>query len=121
MELVTACQEWLDDNVKPPAEVPGSLAFQMNQRAEDEEKARRLKAEEDALRAKEREAQLAEELRKAEDAQRQIIENERKTRRRAPSDATTVVVGDTLTETFGEEMEMNGVHFNTVKYYHPRN
>uniref|UniRef100_A0A0W0FQ29 non-specific serine/threonine protein kinase n=1 Tax=Moniliophthora roreri TaxID=221103 RepID=A0A0W0FQ29_MONRR len=124
MELVTACQEWLEDNVKPPAEVPGSLAFQMNQRAEDEEKAslaRRLKAEEEALRAKEKEAQLAEELRIAEDAQKQILANERKTRRRAPSDATTVVVGDTLTETFGEEMEMNGVHFNTVKYYHPRN
>ena len=37
-KLVTACQDWIADNVKPSPEVPGSLASQMNQRAEDEER-----------------------------------------------------------------------------------
>jgi len=40
MEIVTNCQEWLQANVVPPVEVAGSLAVQMNQRAEDEEKVR---------------------------------------------------------------------------------
>ncbi|KAF9267032.1 hypothetical protein L218DRAFT_920740 [Marasmius fiardii PR-910] len=120
MELVTACQDWMGENVKPPIEAPGSLAFQMTQRAEDEEKARRLKAEEEARREKEKAFKLAEELQLAADAQKQMWAQERKTRRRAPSDATTVV-GDTLTETFNEDMEMDGVHFSSIKYYHPRN
>ncbi|KAG7085469.1 hypothetical protein E1B28_003030 [Marasmius oreades] len=120
MELVTACQDWMGENVKPPVEAPGSLAFQMNQRAEDEEKARRLKAEAEARREKEKALKLAEELRLEADAQKQMWAQEKKTRRRAPSDATTVV-GDTLTETFNDNMEMDGVQFNSIKYYHPRN
>ena len=79
-----------------------------------------MKAEEEALREKEKAAKLAEELQLAADAQKQVWAQERKARRRAPSDATTVV-GDTLTETFNEDMEMNGLQFNSVKYYHPKN
>lgn len=40
------------------------------------------------------------------------------------SDATQVpmspVGGDTPTETFGTEIEWDGVTFNTVKLFHPR-
>jgi translation initiation factor 2-alpha kinase 4 len=57
------------------------------------------------------------------DAQKQQLAKERqyKARKRANSEATEVPVsGDTPTETFNEEMEINGVRFNTVKIFHPR-
>ena len=57
------------------------------------------------------------------DAQKQQLAKERqyKARKRANSEATEVPVsGDTPTETFSQEMEINGVRFNTVKIFHPR-
>jgi translation initiation factor 2-alpha kinase 4 len=42
-------------------------------------------------------------------------------RRRAQSDATEVPSsGDTLTESFPNEIEFRGVRFNAVKMFHPR-
>lgn len=41
-QIVSYCQDWMMDNVIPTIEAPGSLALQMNQRAEDEEKVRYL-------------------------------------------------------------------------------
>lgn len=42
-------------------------------------------------------------------------------RRRAQSDATEVPSsGDTLTESFRNEIEFRGVRFNAVKMFHPR-
>jgi translation initiation factor 2-alpha kinase 4 len=37
-KVVNSIQEWLGANIKPPVEVVGSLALQMNQRAMDEER-----------------------------------------------------------------------------------
>jgi hypothetical protein len=57
------------------------------------------------------------------DAERQQLAKERqyRARKRANSETTEVpVAGDTPTETFSQEMEINGVRFNTVKIFHPR-
>ena len=72
--------------------------------------------------------QLAEELsvQIKEDTLRQKLELEQiqQSRRRGMSDATQVpmspVLGDTPTETFANDIEWDGVVFNTVKLFHPR-
>lgn len=38
VQIVTFAQEWMNENVKPPSEVSGSLAVQMNRRAAEQEK-----------------------------------------------------------------------------------
>jgi len=54
---------------------------------------------------------------------RQLLAREEfKARNRAYSESTAVpVAGDTLTETFNLEIEVNGLRFSTVKLFHPRN
>ena len=125
-------------NVKPRSEVPGSLALQMNQRAMDEEKVRELhvpstrytdsvpqarkqrEAEETEKAAKV--AQEKEEMFKDE-AMRQLLAREQqyRARKRANSEATeTPMSGDTMTESFPHAVEINGVSFDTVKLFHPR-
>ncbi len=41
-QIVTIAQDWISNNIVPPREVAGSLAFQMSQRATDEERVRVL-------------------------------------------------------------------------------
>lgn len=49
-------------------------------------------------------------------------EREHKARKRANSEATEVPVSSEYpTESFAEEIEFQGIHFDTVKYFHPRN
>ncbi|KAJ4467220.1 kinase-like domain-containing protein [Lentinula aciculospora] len=130
MEIVTFCQDWLTDNVVPVIDVPGSLALQMNLRAEDEEKARKQKADALALeelekatqRAQELEEQLEEQL-KLDSARQQVArEREYRSRKRASSEATAVpMFNEYPTESFVDEIEFQGVRFDTVKYFHPRN
>lgn len=58
------------------------------------------------------------------DAARQQLarEQEYKARRRANSAATEVPMSSEYpTETFTEEIEFQGIRFDTVKYFHPRN
>ena len=54
---------------------------------------------------------------------RQLLAREEfKARNRAYSESTAVpVASDTLTETFDNEMEVNGLRFDTVKLFHPKN
>ncbi|KAF8626502.1 hypothetical protein AX14_011471 [Amanita brunnescens Koide BX004] len=124
-QIVNFVQEWLSVNVKPPVEVVGSLALQMTQRAMDEEKARKQREAEDPQREKERAAREAEELQAQikEDAMRQLLAREEfKARNRAFSESTAVpIAGDTLTETFNNEIRVNDLRFTTVKLFHPRN
>lgn len=87
--------------------------------------ARQQRAAEEAELELQKAAQLAERLNEQikVDAQRQQLAKERqyKARKRANSEATEVPgSADTSTESFGQEMEMDGVRFNTVKIFHPR-
>ncbi|KAF8345771.1 kinase-like domain-containing protein [Amanita rubescens] len=124
-QIVNFVQEWFSENVRPPVEVVGSLAVQMTQRAMDEERARKQREAEDLAREQERVAREAEALQAQikEDAMRQLLAREEfKARNRAYSESTAVpVAGDTLTETFSVEIEVNGLRFSTVKLFHPRN
>ncbi|KAF8639379.1 hypothetical protein AX17_001535 [Amanita inopinata Kibby_2008] len=124
-QIVNFIQDWIMNNVKPPVEVVGSLALQMNQRAMDAERARKQREAEEAEREQERAAREAEALQAQikEDAMRQLLAREEyRARRRANSEATEVpVAGDTPTETFANEVEIGRLRFNTVKLFHPRN
>lgn len=124
-QMVNFVQDWLSNHTKPPVEVVGSLALQMNQRAMDEERARKQREAEDLLREQERAEREAEALQAQikEDAMRHILAREEfKARSRAYSESTAVpVAGDTLTETFNREIEVNGLRFSTVKLFYPRN
>ncbi|KAH9487410.1 eIF-2-alpha kinase GCN2 [Psilocybe cubensis] len=124
--IITFCQDWIEKNITPPVEVVGSLALQMTQRAQDEERARRQREIEQAAEEEERATRAAEELNEQiqADAMRQMMAKEQqyKARKRANSEATEVpatVEIDTPTETF-RDMEINGVKFNTVRVFHPR-
>ncbi|KIK54868.1 hypothetical protein GYMLUDRAFT_206162 [Collybiopsis luxurians FD-317 M1] len=126
MEIVTFCQDWVATNVIPVVEAPGSLALQMNMRAEDEEKARRQKAEalalEEAEKATKRAQELEEQLLLNAMMQQQAREREYKARKRANSEATEVPMSSEYpTESFSDEIEFQGIRFDTVKYFHPRN
>ncbi|KAJ3727200.1 kinase-like domain-containing protein [Lentinula guzmanii] len=126
MEIVTFCQDWMTDNVVPAIEAPGSLALQMNLRAEDEEKARKQKAEALALEELEKETKHAQELDeqlKLDSARQQVArEREYRARKRASSEATEVPLSSEYpTESFADEIEFQGIRFDTVKYFHPRN
>ncbi|KAJ4467716.1 kinase-like domain-containing protein [Lentinula edodes] len=125
MEIVTFCQDWMTDNVIPATEAPGSLALQMNIRAEDEEKARKQKAEALALEELEKESKHAQELEEQlmlDSARQQVArEREYKARKRASSEATEVpMTNEYPTESFADEIEFQGIRFDTVKYFHPR-
>ncbi|KAJ3481924.1 hypothetical protein NLI96_g7338 [Meripilus lineatus] len=124
-QIITFAQDWLLTNVKPPAEVPGSLALQMTQRAHAEEEAKRQRERVEREEAQERATQRAEEL-QAElrvDAARQQVERERrlKARKRAMSDATEVpplfdeLAEITPTEIFTQVIEWDGVKFSAAE------
>ncbi|TFK47428.1 Serine/threonine-protein kinase [Heliocybe sulcata] len=124
-QIVTFAQDWLSDNIKPPAEVVGSLATLMSQRALEEERARKereqLEAEQELERVQQRAQRLTQEI--EADAQRQELEKQKhyKARRRAESDATEVPpAGDTPTETFAQEVRVRDINFHTVKLFHPK-
>ncbi|PPQ98103.1 hypothetical protein CVT26_003273 [Gymnopilus dilepis] len=141
--IITFCQDWIEKHVAPPVEVVGSLAVQMSQRAMDEERARKQRELEQAEEEEQRATRAAQELNEQiqADAMRQMLAREQqyKNRKRANSEATEVpddmwetegrgedmssmgmgMVVPTPTETF-EEMEMNGVRFNTVRVFQPR-
>ncbi|KAG5719281.1 Serine/threonine-protein kinase gcn2 [Termitomyces sp. T112] len=120
-EIVSLCQDWMENNVKPKNEVTGSLAVQMTHRAEEEERARRRQEAEEAERAK-REA-LAREEEFKEEALRQLVERELqyKARKRANSESTMIPSsGDTMTESFPYNVKVDGITFNTVRLFHPR-
>ncbi|KAF9527861.1 other/PEK/GCN2 protein kinase [Crepidotus variabilis] len=124
--IVTFAQDWISANVTPPVEVVGSLAVQMNQRAIDEERARQQREQEEAERAEEIANRAAQELDEQiqADAMRQLMAKEQqfKARRRANSESTEVPPtfnAESITESF-QDMDMNGVKFNTVKLFHPR-
>ncbi|KAG2365174.1 kinase-like domain-containing protein [Suillus spraguei] len=125
-QIITSAQEWLADHVHPAIESSGSLATEMTKRALEEEKERKRREEEEAEREFELAAQRAEELQEQiqADTQRHMLAKEmqyKAARRRAQSDATEVPSsGDTLTESFPNEIEFRGVRFNTVKMFHPR-
>ncbi|KAK0438425.1 kinase-like domain-containing protein [Armillaria borealis] len=121
-QIVTFCQDWLSENVAAPAEVIGSLAVQMKQRAAEEERARQEQAEREAMERKQRMDKLAREFDADVQKQQQLAREQHRTRHRANSEATEVPdSSDTPTETFDEDIEMNTIHFNTVKFFHPRN
>jgi len=81
---------------------------------------------------KQREAEEAEKAAKVaqdkeemfkEEAMRQLLAREQqyRARKRANSEATeTPMSGDTMTESFPHAVEINGVSFDTVKLFHPR-
>ncbi|KAG1764160.1 kinase-like domain-containing protein [Suillus placidus] len=125
-QIITSAQEWLADHVHPAIESSGSLATEMTKRALEEEKERKRREEEEAEREFELASQRAEELQEQiqADAQKHMLAKEmqyKAARRRAQSDATEVPSsGDTLTESFPNEIEFRGVRFNAVKMFHPR-
>ncbi|TFK23737.1 other/PEK/GCN2 protein kinase [Coprinopsis marcescibilis] len=124
--IANTCQDWLVNNVKPPVEVTGSLALQMTQRALDEEKNRKQREAEQEAREEERRRREAQELEAQieQDALRQLLarqEQQYQSRKRANSEATEVpFMSETPLETFYDEIEIEGVQFNTVKLFHPR-
>ncbi|KAJ7101250.1 kinase-like domain-containing protein [Mycena belliarum] len=124
-QIVTFCQDWLTSHVVPPVEIPGSLANQMTQRALEEERLRREKEAAAVEEENERAAKLAQELEAAvkADAQRQLQAKEQqyKARKRANSEATEMPLEvDMPTESFSEEVVVDGVRFHAVKIFHPR-
>ncbi|KAG6898698.1 hypothetical protein C0993_005051 [Termitomyces sp. T159_Od127] len=137
-EIVGLCQDWMETNIKPKDEVTGSLAVQMTQRAQEEERVSRLEPSSLCLfyrEIKARKRQEAEEAERAarealvreeefkEEALRQLAERELqyKARKRANSESTMIPSsGDTMTESFPHNVEVDGVTFNTVRLFHPR-
>ncbi|KAI0354133.1 Serine/threonine-protein kinase [Trametes cingulata] len=131
-QIATFAQDWMKDHVKPPSEVSGSLAAQMNRRAVEQERARRQREEEQAALEQQRAAELAEQLNEQirENAFQQQQERERMqqlARKRAMSDATTVgPTDDTLVDTAGDievfdkEIHWRNVAFSRVRLFHSR-
>ncbi|KAH9846907.1 Serine/threonine-protein kinase [Lenzites betulinus] len=131
-QMVTFAQEWVVEHIKPPSEVSGSLATQMNRRAIEQEKAKKQREEEEAALQQQRAAELAEQLNEQirENAYQQQQERERMqqlARKRAMSDATTVgPTDDTLVdnsgefETFDREIHWKNVSFTRVRLFHSR-
>ncbi|TFK91310.1 Serine/threonine-protein kinase [Polyporus arcularius HHB13444] len=125
-QIVCFAKDWLDANVKPPTEVVGSLATEMNRRAVEEERAKKRREEEEAEERKRRDAEYAEKLNEQirEDALRQQVERERlqQARKRAMSDATEVPVTEDATpvESFEREIKWRGQSFFKVRLFHPR-
>ncbi|KAG6890525.1 hypothetical protein C0995_007725 [Termitomyces sp. Mi166 len=122
-EIVSLCQDWMEINIKPKNEVNGSLAVQMTRRAEEEErlKARKRQEAEEAERVAREALEREEEFK--EEALRQLAERElqHKARKRANSESTMIPSsGDTMTESFPHNVEVDGVTFNTVRLFHPR-
>lgn len=140
--IVSFCQEWLSDNVPVTHEVSGSLAVQMNQRAEDEARVssfrllcrpdqtsslyqlREQKAREDAERELALELKRAKELEEQMEADAQRQHDARKrtkaTRKRAGSESTEMGTDIIPTEAFDQIIEFKGIRFDTVKFFRPQ-
>lgn len=121
-DIIDFCGDWLVEHVPPPVEVSGSLAVQMSQRAEQQERLRQQKAKEEQEREQERANKLAKEIEEKyeADALRMLLASQNSRRKRANSEATEVP-GDIPTETFDDGFTVNGMRYDTVKYFHPRN
>jgi eukaryotic translation initiation factor 2-alpha kinase 4 len=163
-QIVDFCQDWLTKNIHPATEAPGSLAFQMNLRAADEERLKRERDEADKIEREDRERQRQEMYeREAMEAMRAFREKEQmvRGRRRANSGATEMpdsplalragpfghkddedeehlhgerngerrswdersavsAAADTMLESFGKEITVDGITFTTVRLFHPR-
>lgn len=117
-------QDWLRTNVIPPAEVIGSLALQMNQRAVEEARERERIEHEDAQKQREIAMMEAAALEYEISAAR---EQAQRSRRRANSEATEVPDvtifeedEDNTIETFCEMRLDSGIRFTSVRIYQPR-
>lgn len=147
-QIVTFAQEWIVANVIPPVEVTGSLALQMNQRAMDEERARREKEAEAQrlllLQQAKEEEELQTQIRAEQSKQQQQQQQNQRVHSSAmmmlrttstgstnTSEAFTpasaggfaipvMAAGDTPVERFGKEFCVDGVRFSSVKLFHPR-
>ncbi|KAI0746241.1 Serine/threonine-protein kinase [Daedaleopsis nitida] len=125
-EMVCFVKDWIGENIKPPIEVVGSLATEMNRRAVEEERAKKQREEQEAEAQKRREAEYAEKLNEQirEDAYRQQAERERlqQARKRAMSDATEVPTSEDSTpvESFDREIKWRGQSFYKVRLFQPR-
>ncbi|KAI9060398.1 Serine/threonine-protein kinase [Trametes sanguinea] len=130
-QIATFAQDWMKDHVRPPTEVSGSLAAQMNRRAIEQERARKQREEEEAALEQQRAAELAAQLNEQirENAYQQQQERERMqqlARKRAMSDATTVGPDETLVEdagqveVFDKEIHWMNAAFDRVRLFHPR-
>ncbi|KAF7299301.1 hypothetical protein MIND_00879100 [Mycena indigotica] len=124
-QIATASQDWLEQNVVPPIDVPGSLASQMMLRTLEEERIRKQQAADMAAQEHEARAKQTQQL-EAEvraNAQLQQLERERQyqARKRANSEATEVpLAGETPTESFTDPITIDGIEFNVVRIFHPR-
>ncbi|TRM58463.1 hypothetical protein BD626DRAFT_573474 [Schizophyllum amplum] len=124
-QIASFCQEWLGTHVVPPKEAPGSLALQMNQRTEDEERARKQREDAEREAAHEAEAIRRWQLSTQIQAEQQARESELvfRSRRRAGSEATEVpsaATSEIPTETFPAAISFAGLRFDTVRVFHPR-
>ncbi|KAJ3566582.1 hypothetical protein NP233_g6910 [Leucocoprinus birnbaumii] len=145
-QIVNFAQEWIAANVVPPVEVTGSLALQMNQRAMDEERARREKEAEaqrllllqQAKEEEELQSQIRAEQTKQQLQQQQLHHHQQQQHTmlmlRTTSTGSTntevftpggmglpiLAAGDTPVERFGKEIIVDGIRFSSVKLFHPR-
>lgn len=123
--IISAGSEWLESHVVPPAEVSGSLAVQMNKRALNEEKNRRLFEEAEAARQEEirqrQEMELQAQIEQDLERQRMARAQQQRRRERANSETTEVpFFNETPVVSFGELVIVDGVSFMSVKLFHPR-
>ncbi|KAJ7749951.1 hypothetical protein B0H16DRAFT_1675473 [Mycena metata] len=139
-QIVSFAQDWLAAHVVPPVDIPGSLANQMTQRALEEERIRKhnaaLAASQESALAAQRAAELEAAVRA--DAQRlaEIKSNTTKALHRARGRAATLLPSDfdtntdsgfigfenagaDATFTFAEPIQVDGVHFRTVRLFQP--
>ncbi|KAF7297638.1 hypothetical protein MKEN_01386800 [Mycena kentingensis (nom. inval.)] len=126
-QIITAGQDWLEQNITPAIDIPGSLANQMQLRALEEDRLRKQREADAAAQADEERAKqtqlLEAEVKAAANEQRLQIERERQfqARKRANSEATEVPSGgDAPTESFSDPITIGGVEFNVVRIFHPR-
>ncbi|KAF8186819.1 hypothetical protein BJ912DRAFT_1022739 [Pholiota molesta] len=123
-EIVSFAQDWLRTHVIPPAEVVGSLALQMTQRAVEEARERERIEHEEAQKQREIAMMEAAALEYEISAAR---EQAQRSRRRANSEATEVPDvtifdedEDSMIETFSEMKLDSGIRFTSVRIYQPR-
>jgi translation initiation factor 2-alpha kinase 4 len=124
VQIVSFAQDWLRAHVIPPAEVVGSLALQMTQRAVEEARERERIEHEEAQKQREIAMMEAAALEYEISAAR---EQAQRSRRRANSEATEVPDvtifdedEDSMIETFSEMKLDSGIRFTSVRIYQPR-
>ncbi|EIN05395.1 Serine/threonine-protein kinase [Punctularia strigosozonata HHB-11173 SS5] len=127
-DICNLVEDWIVNNATPMPDAP-DLATQMNKRASDEQRAKREREQAEAERELERKAMNALavnaelEAEKAERQKQQSQQERTMARSRAFSDATAVPsepASDTPTLVFDEYVAVDGVKFNSVRLFHPR-